>query len=225
MIHDRVDIKSESKKIKEKLSDSLQMIKRSENPQINIPEQCTICNQANPPGKNPNSLTLQCDKCGNFNHIVCFNKEHKTKKSRNTINFLCSACHVLSDHIPSTRPPPGFPFTPLRSSQYQDSSQNIQPTGSQYDVIQFQHKSIQFSEENTPSSPTQSFQPLGTMQSSVGINFHPYGTLQPSALSSETPAFHPSGTVVSSLQSSRSSHNSLETVNSLPALSQPPLKH
>jgi hypothetical protein len=59
------------------------------------------------------------------------------------------------------------------------------------------------------------------MKYSVGPNFHPYGTLQPSFLSSETPAFRPSGTAVSSLQSSRSSHNSLETVNSLPALCQP----
>ena len=80
------------------LSKSLQMVNRKNgNVPVNIGQVCQLCFKENPPGKNPNSFSLQCEKCGKFNHIVCSNKENKTKKNRKTINFVCIPCRLMPD--------------------------------------------------------------------------------------------------------------------------------
>ena len=94
VIRSKVNIKKETDKIRMQLSKSLQMVNRKNgNVPVNIGQVCQLCFKENPPGKNPNSFSLQCEKCGKFNHIVCFNKENKIKRIGKQLTLF--AFHVV----------------------------------------------------------------------------------------------------------------------------------
>ena len=197
------------------ISGSLQMFnQKAGNTPVNTGHLCQLCFKANPPGRNPNTFALQCDKCGKFNHIVCFNKENKTKKNRKTINFICSPCRLIPDlsssqkiaeHCSSPPPaivsgsfpraPPGYPFTSFKTPERNQSAEQYkiavsQPTGNVH-----------------PSSSTEppGFHPAGTFQSQQPFNVHQSlnhikdSTVQhsPRNLQPQSSSFHPSGSTES----------------------------
>ena len=136
VIRSKVNIKKETDKIRMQLSKSLQMVNRKNgNVPVNIGQVCQLCFKENPPGKNPNSFSLQCEKCGKFippETLLLPNVLHQPESSN--LDLSTDSSNTMSNPSPDLHPlgtlqsqlqknPPGFlPSGTLQSQPNQSSS-------------------------------------------------------------------------------------------------------